>query len=89
MILLILFSLTAAITLLTQIGIMGMFCKVNIGIPAIGRFVITEWYSFYPAFLFQVFWWVNKYWEYITLGMSGTLGSDGLCRGLPFNAFVR
>lgn len=65
MILLILFSLTAAITFLTFVSISSMFFKVNVGMPAIGKFVITKWYSFYPAFLFQVFWWVNKYWEYI------------------------
>ena len=65
MILLILFSLTAAITSLTFVGILGIFFKINIGMPQIGKFVITEWYSFYPAFLFQVFWWTSKYWEYL------------------------
>jgi len=65
LILLILFSLTAAVTILTLIGVLGMFFKINIGMPAIGKFVITEWYSFYPAFLFQVFWWASKYWEYL------------------------
>jgi len=65
MILLILFSLTAAITFLTFIGMLGMFFKLSIEYPSIGKFVISEWYSFYPAFLFQVYWWVDKYWEYL------------------------
>jgi len=60
MILIVLFSLTAAITFLTFIAILK-----NTGMPAIGKFAITEWYSFYPAFLFQVYWWVDKYWEYL------------------------
>jgi len=65
MILLILFSLTAAITFLAFICVLGMFFKLNIDMPAIGKFVITDWYSFYPAFLFQVYWWTSKYWEYL------------------------
>jgi len=65
LILLILFSLTAAITILTIISIVGMFFKIKIGMPVIGKFEITDWYSFYPAFLFQVYWWVDKYWEYL------------------------
>jgi len=60
MILLVLFSLTAAITLL---GFVAIFR--NTGMPGIGKFSITGWYSFYPAFLFQVYWWVDKYWEYL------------------------
>jgi len=65
MILIILFSLTAAITFLVSICVLGMFFKLNIAFPSIGKFAISDWYSFYPAFLFQVYWWVDKYWEYL------------------------
>ncbi len=65
MISLIFFSLTAAITFLTFVTILGLFFKWDIGFPAIRKFDLTGWYSFYPAFLFQVFWWVHKYGEYL------------------------